>query len=495
MINEYKIKIKSKNILDIQKSFNIQEGGYNKMTENEIINLWQNPDYNETYINFYSLINKFLRGIKIEIRNKWLSALKLNSKKDFIDFMIYYINKLTKIIYKNISTTTKIFYRGEKRKTFNYNVGDTIYYSTFQSITSSITTAYKFSETIKDIKILFIIEIPEGCYYKPLFTQLKIHNYKEKRTLIIDEKEYIVMPNSYYVIVDTDKLYNDTNIIKMRLCEQKYCKITKNKSRECEEIKIKNKEKNNFKCEELEDFIDKTKKYEENINKLISMKDYYIDIIFYAELIEIQNINIFNLDIENINKINEITNEITEYNIKEKSNEINNLGIGYYDYELSNVSKYKKKIERINIILNTNFKSIDNLVVYAGYYNIDYSYKKPEFIEYIYKKKINEEFEYDKILITNLEKDKFLYNDIYNDDYPNRKIKKDKKTKLMYYKYLIKFNLVNIKMCVCSTHPYEYCNDIILIPKYYMKITSKIKKKNRHNLEYIEYEINMYPKY
>ena len=51
--------------------------------------------------NFYLLVNKFLRGLNIEIKDKWLKILKLNSTQDFYDFMMYYINKLTNIIHKN----------------------------------------------------------------------------------------------------------------------------------------------------------------------------------------------------------------------------------------------------------------------------------------------------------------------------------------------------------------------------------------------------------
>ena len=488
MDKQCKIQFEKINIIENQIDYSIQEGGYSEMTQNQMIELWQNPDYNETFIDFYSLVNKYLRKTEIEVKSEWLVALKLHSNKDFYDFLVYYINKLTNIIYKNVSTEKKIFYRGENRKSFNHRVGDILYYPTFQSVSTSISTAYKFSESVTGTKLLFVIEIPSGFYYKPLYTHLKMHNYKEKITQIINEKEYIIMPNSYYVILEKNKIYGDVNVIKLRLCEQKYYQITNSKLYEPEELILKNDKIKNFNSKELNNFINDSVKYQQMVNVLISMKEYQIHRNFYNEMNNDELSNIFNVDIVSINKISA---QISNLNIKEKLDEIKNLGIGYYDHELTKISKYKKKLDRINIIINADFKRMDKMTVYAGFYNLTNKFKKPDFIEFINKKKSGEEFEYDKILTTNLELSKFLYEDIYNNDYPHRKLKKNNITKLVYYKYLVKFNLKNVKLCVCSSHSFESYNNIILIPNYKIKITEKIKKNNKYELPYILYKIDL----
>lgn len=489
MNTRYKIIFDKVNIIENIQDYNVQTGGFEEMAQNQIINLWQNPDYNEKFINFYSLVNKYLRGIEFKIKKDWLSALKLNSEIDFYNFMIYYINKLTNVIYKNVSDKKIIFYRGEHRKNFNYLVGDTLFYSTFQSVSESISTAFQFAETDNsDVKLLFVIEIPEGSHYKVLTTKLKIYDYKEKITYLIDEKEYLVMPNSYYVIVDKFPMYNNVNVVKLRLYYQKYHQIVNKELYRDETIYPKAKQFNNFNCGELNNFIKKSVKYQKMISGLKTMKDYQIGKYFYHELTNSNNSNMFNLDIGEINKI---VNQMNESNIKDKAEEIKKLGLGYYDDQIKKVSYYKKKILRINIILNTEFKQIDNLIVYGGFYNLDPFFKKPEFIDFIKNKKINEEFEYKQILITNLESDGFLYNDIYNMDYPHKKINKGNNTKLTYYKYIIKFYLSNVKICICSTHYFKNKNDIILIPNYKMTITEINKKINRFELPYIEYKINL----
>jgi hypothetical protein len=489
MNSHYEIIFDKINIIEKIQEYNIQTGGYDEMPQNQIINLWQNPDYNEQFINFYSLVNKYLRRIEITIKDEWLVGLKLNSKKDFYDFMIYYINKLTNIIYKNISIKTEIFYRGEYRKSFNYKKGDVLFYSTFQSVTKSISTAFKFAQsTPPDIKILFVIEIPKGFHYKILSTRLKTYDYKQKITYMTDEKEYIVMPNTYYIIVDKFQIYNNVNVIKINLYHQEYYQI---ENEELYKPKIENQNSykiKNFNCGELNKFIKKNVKYQKMILILNSMPDYKINKLFYKELNDYNNSNIFNLDMSLINQLITYTNES---NIKNNAEEIKVLGLGYYDYQLKNVSKYKKRILRVNILLNTDFKIIKNLTVYAGYYNINDSFKNPDFIEWIKNKKINEEFDYSQILITHLVADKFLYNDIYNGDYPHQKIKKINNTKIMYYKYVVKFYLTNIKICICSTHNFEKDNNIILIPNYKMKIIEKNKKLNKFDLSYIEYKIHL----
>jgi hypothetical protein len=489
MDSHYKIIFDKINIIEKIEEYNVQTGGYEEMAQNQIINLWQNPDYNEKFLNFYSLVNKYLRGIELEIKSEWLSILKLNSKRDFYDFMVYYVNRLTNIIYKNVSDEKKVFYRGEHRKSFNYRIGDTLFYPSFQSVSSSLSTALKFAESDNsDVKLLFVIEIPRDSHYKVLTTKLKTHDYKKKITYLIDESEYIVMSNSYYVIVDKFPMYNNVNIIKMRLYHQEYYQITNNELYKEEVIYPTVSNLKNFNSQELNKFIKKSEKYQKMINVLNNMKSYQIGRAFYYEMTDSNNSSIFNLDVGAINKIVE---QINNLNIGDKAEEIKTLGLGYYDYQIENILKYKKRIQRINLIVNTEFKPIDKMVVYGGFNNWNREFKKPEFVEFIKNKKINEEFEYDKILITRLEPDGFLYEDIYNMDYPHKKIQKGTSTKLIYYKYVVKFYLSNIKICICSTHDFEDKNNVILIPNFKMKIIERNEKINRFKLPYIEFKINL----
>ena len=488
---DYNIIFTKLNILENQQEYfnHNQIGGYEELKNNQIIELWQNPDYNNNFINFYILVNKYLRGINLDIKEEWLKTLKLNSKKDFTEFMIYYINKLTNIIYKNPSTKKEIFFRGEHRENFYYEIGDTLFYSTFQSVSSSISTAFKFSQGYdKGIKILFVIEFPENSYYKMLTTKLKIYNYKQHITEIIDEKEFLVMPNTYYVIVDKFTIFNNTNIVKLKLLTQTYYEIKNNELYQKEAFELNSKAIKNFNSVELTKFIKLSNEYEKMINSLNLLSLYNINIDFYDELNNTNSDNLFSLDIELINKL---ILQIDDYNFKEIMNEIKNNGLGYYNNELKNIPKYKERIRRINLIINTDFKEIKKLTIFCGYYNYNNLFKKPDFINYLKKQKINEEFEYNKILKGCLSINKFLYDDINNLDYPHKKIKKNNTTKLVYYNVIIEMNIINTKMCICSEHQTQNENNVILIPNFKMKITKIKKETNKYNLPYIYYEITI----
>ena len=150
----------------------------NNYTSNEIINLWQNPDYNEKYLDFYKLVNMYLLNKEFKIKQDYLDAIKVKTSDEFYDFIIFFIKKLTNIIEKNISDKDVILYRGEARTEFNYEIGDVLFYPTFQSVTSSIAIAYKFSncsniENNKPcVKILYVLELPANSYYKKLDTMM-----------------------------------------------------------------------------------------------------------------------------------------------------------------------------------------------------------------------------------------------------------------------------------------------------------------------------------
>lgn len=70
-----------------------------KFNENNIFSLWQNEIYNNVPLIFYSVINKYLWTGEIKISNDKLVSLSI-SRKDFENFVIKYINELTKILYK-----------------------------------------------------------------------------------------------------------------------------------------------------------------------------------------------------------------------------------------------------------------------------------------------------------------------------------------------------------------------------------------------------------
>jgi len=488
----FEILFNTLNIIEYQKEYNFQTGGYDELANNQIIELWQTPDFNEKFINFYTLVNKYLRGVEINVNEKMLKILKLNSKKDFFDFIVYYINKLTNIIYKNPSSKTEIFFRGEFRKNFSYEIGNVLFYSTFQAVSQSISTAFKFSQgTSKDINLLFVIEIPKGYNYKILTTKMKIYNYKEKIINYIDEKEILIMPNSYYIIVDKFNIYNNTNVIKLRLIHQEYYQITNNELYKEDNFipdykTLKNNK--NFSSKELTNFINFSKKYKKMIDFLNSLDAYKTSTKFYGILNEPNLNNLFNIDIDEVLKKVSLIND---YNFKEIANEIKIIGIGYYTHHLTKINEYKERINTIKLLINIDYNAINKLTAYAGFYNYDKSFKIPNFIDFLKKQKINEEFIYDKIIKTRYTSDIYLYDDIYNMDKPNNKIKKNNKTSLLYYKYLIKFNIYHTKICVCNIHEYKNDDNIILIPNFKMKIVNIQKLINKYNLEYYYYEIDL----
>lgn len=479
----YSLIINNDNIIEIQ--YNNQFGGYETINNSQVINLWQNPDYNGKFINYYSLVNKYLRREKIKIESDYLDGLKIKTQDEFYDFMIYYTNKLTNIIYKNTSTEKEIFFRGEHRKEFNYKVGDTLFYPTFQSVSASVSTAYKFSEYESRIKILFVIQINKGFHYKALTTRLKIYNYARKITKYIDEKEYLLMPNSYYTIVEINMIEQNFLIVKLDLFFQDYYQID---NRELYEQKNLVNPVKKFNSSIADNFIKKYFQYKKIIEKLNSMEKYKIAKKYYDELIDEERADIFNLPIEQIQLISQTINIL---NIKEKVKEIKDLGLKFYKKIVSDISKYKESILTIQMIRAIEYNSVNNLSVYIGFNNYDKNFNRPKFVNLVKQNEKNIKFSYERILITNLTDKKFLYSDMYNDEYPHCTLKKKSNSKLIYYKYLFKLNLSNVKICVCSSHYYEYENNIILIPNFSMEIINKTKLLNKYDLEYEYWEINV----
>jgi hypothetical protein len=482
------ININSNNIIETQYEQYVQSGGYEEMTHNQIIHLWQNPDYNKQFINYYSLVSKYLRKEKFVIRPSYLQGLKIKTNNEFYEFMIYYINKLTNIIYKSTSQEKKYFFRGEHRKNFNYKVGDTLFYPSFQSITTSISTAYKFSESgsKSEIKLLFVILIDKGFHYKTLTTRLKLYNYKDNITKYVDEKEYLVLTNSYYTITEIITLEVNFFIVKLKLFYQEYYQIENGKLYEQSDLSVSKIE--TFTEPKIKEFIVNYHQYKKLLTKLSSLSEYEISDKYYSLL---SNVNLSNIFVIPIDLISKISQSINTLNIKEKALEIKELGLGYNDGELDKVSNYMEKILSIVMIRNIEYKSVKKMTVYCGHYNLNKFFKKDPFVQYIKKAKNNELQIYNDIIITNLSDNKYLYSDIYNNEYPHTKIKKDSNIKLMYYKYHFKFNLSDVKISVCGTHNYESQNNIILIPNFSMEIINKKKFLNKYNLKCELYEINV----
>jgi hypothetical protein len=486
LFNKYNILNQSNEVLQIKEI--IQKGGFEELKYSQVIDLWQNPHYKDKFINFYAIVNVFLRGFPLDIKYNWLQILNLQSKNEFMNFIIYYVNKLTNIIYKNVSTTKNIFFRGEARKYFNYKIGDTIFFSTFQSVSSSISIAYEFANSKKHLNILFVMEIPSGYYYKELNTHLKFHNNHKNITTYIDEQEFLIMPNSYYIIVDIFTIYNNVSVVKLRMFKQDYFQIQFNKMYEPLNYTPKTKDYSNFNSHIIKNFIKKTEDYKKMIDSLISLENYNISQDLYKELNDCHNNDLFNLDTF---LIRETLEKIDDYNIKDIAEEIRKYGLGYYTRQIKTKDIYKERIEKIIMLKNMKFNSINYLPVFVGFYNIDKDFQIPQFIQFLKKQNINQEFIYSKIIITQLKPDKFLYDDIYNDDYPRKKIKYNNKTKIMYYKHLIKFKLNNTPICVCDTHKIERQNNVILIPNFKMKLIKKTKLFNKYDLPYILYEISI----
>jgi hypothetical protein len=487
----FDIKYKSNHIIFSQFD-NIMKGGFLKLKDNKVIELWQNPYFSDNFVNFYLFVNEFLRGrISNQLEKKFLKLFKLNTESEFIDFLIYFVNKLTNIIYKNVSTKTKYFYRGEIRKEFNHNIGDTIFYPTFQSVTKSISTAHNFTFTDVQIKLLFVIEIPKGFHYKKLDTKLTIYDKKTNITKFFDEKEYLIMPNSYYIIIDKFIIYKNIHIIKLVMVHQDYHTITNDDFYIYKNISANINDYKNFNTDLLTNFIKLSKEHEKNVLYLNTniFEDFVINYVFYDILKMPAMNNMFKLDMQ---QIHYELSKLDDSNIKEIYENIKNLGVGYYDFELKEIDKYKSKIMAIDFILKTNFNLIKKLTVFCGYKNYTDTYSVPKFIKFLKKQKLNEEFTYSKILQTETSLDYYLYNSIFNHDYPVYNIKKDNQTELLYYKYLIQFNLKNTKICVNNLHDYETDDFIILIPNFKMKIINIQNISNRFgmNCEYFTIDVS-----
>ncbi|AYV80169.1 MAG: hypothetical protein Gaeavirus13_11 [Gaeavirus sp.] len=461
-----------------------QSGGFKNHTHHEIISLWQNPEYDNKYLNFYNLVNLFLRKKPIKIKKHYLESLNVINKDELRDFIIYYINRLSKIINNNISTNTIILFRGEHRLTFNQQIGDVLFFPTFQSASTSISTAYQFSHTSKnETQLLFVIQIPDKFRYKKIRTKLKLHDKTNKITTTLDEKEYIILPNSYYIITDKQIIYKDVHVIKMKLFFQDYHIITNNVLYKQQEIYPKNKQ--NFDSPVLNDFKILTHYYKRMIYLLNKLDAYSVPTQIFEILQNESHQNIFQLDLTPISSFREL---ITQDNLKNYAQQIANIGIGL---EITNIEKYKKKLSALSKIPNYQFKTIESITLYAGFTNVDYLLKEREFISIIKKHKI---INYNKIIITSLIPNEYLYDDIYHDEHPHKKIRRDdapRSEKLYYYKYIIEINVTNTKICICKEHVYDWQNNILLIPNFDIVVKSKEHKKNKFGLPYILYKIDL----
>jgi len=461
----------------------------------EIIGLWQNPDYNKKYLDLYKLVNMYLLNKEFKIKQEYLDAIKVNSNEEFYDFLNYYINKLSNIIAKNISDKDIILYRGEARHEFNYGIGDVIFYPTFHSASSSISVAYKFAECWNIeidkpcVKILYVFDLPAKSYYKKLDTLLQTYNYDHNITYLIDEKEYLIIPNSYYVIVDKQIIYNNVIVIKMKLIFQDIKKDNKDfKSYVPLKLIPTNEQLDYFTDKKLDHFKQLTENYSDMVNIILSMSEYNVSIDIYDILYLEKYSNLFNLDIKQIYKLSKDINEI---NIKNIAKRIRKLGIEYTNYELSNSKNYIKKIDTMYNIISYNFKIINDINLYVGFNNINRLFEEDTFIKKISKLNTNDRLIWDQILVTQLIPSKYYYNDIYNDDYPRMNIIKDNKKVLRYYSHVIEFVIDKAKICICNNHYHDFENNIIIIPKNNCILLSKEIKYNKFNLQYNYYKISL----
>lgn len=450
------------------------------MKNKEIFDLWQNPYHNNVLINFYNIVNSYLRKELNEndITKDILNSFNIKTYNEFIIFLNTYIKNLKNIIYKNKNTHYTILYRGEHRKKFNFNKNDIIVYNNFHSTTDNIYIAYGFSQNLNDNfqRILFIIYYPKNSVFKKLYNKMTVYNDTENITETINENEYLIPPNSYYQILHIEKIYNNVIVVKMQLLLQ-----DKNNN----EFILQPK---NLKIFNDKNFIELKKlsvNYKNEIKQLTNFKKYTIHNDLYELLFDENNNNVLLLD---LNKIIKNIDSIDDKNIKTILNNIKKLGIGYYDYDLVNPKNYIKKIKTIKLLKNIEFNKFTG-ILYSGFFNVDNVLQKYEFIQIIEN---NNSGIFDKIIKTKINDSYYLYDDLHNNIFPTGTLQKNNKKITQYFKYVIKFIVKNIEIVVCKNIEHFYQSFILLVSKFNFNILSKKKFKNKFNFNCIFYEIEIF---
>jgi hypothetical protein len=434
------------------------------ITIKQILKLWQEPEYNGVVVNLYEFVNNWLRGEPIDVTDDVLRAFSFENKERFIEFLKLYSSKLYRYILKHRSTEYKVFYRGEHRKDYDGQIGDEIFYKNFHSASKDICLAFGMSSNIENHKrIMFVIYLPIGSSFLELKTKMITYNKKDNIKEIHNENEIILPMNSKYIIINKEKL-GDVSVYKITPTGEY------------------------FKDDKYDIFKENFKKYWKIINKLRTLKRYFINENLF-DLLSDSNIDeLFNKP-DNINKMINICEKIKpEDDIKYIAESLKELGIGYYDHELKYRDYYLSKVCSIKYLPQTKFKFY-NGIVYVGYLNFNKLLQKYKFIEYLENNKTDI---YNNILIGQLTDDLFAYNSIGRCK-STQELERDNKKILIYYKYICRINLKKIKIGVCekiNSNNFDFYQTYVLILPAFKITIDKIKKmRNKYGNRIIYYDL------
>jgi len=469
-----------------------------KFNVNSIISLWQNPNYLNILLNFYIIVNKYLNTGIINVSDIILDKIDMN-KIEFEAFIIKYINSLNKILYKKPMESI-ILYRGEIRSEFDIKINDILLYKNFHSSTDSISFAFNFSKysnletDFSKIRLLLVLKIPNGFNYIKLNKPLINYNEKSKITDYYNEYEYLIPPNCYYQVTNVVKLANNVRLVKAILIKQEKYIIPEIKAYngDLTENKVKNnfyiptqpslKNLNDFKDLHTNNFISQFYEYYKYLEILDNLKDYHIPNILFKMLSNPLYSNFFNL---NISIILEYGNKINDDNFFYIMHTLKQLGFPYKKKDLIKPQIY---IKTLKALANSNISSlnyINNMKVFYSEYN-NISNEKPKFIKLLDEKP---EGIYKYILECSVIPECNYYDCVINDIYPNLTLEKNNKKTLIYIKYIVEFELNNIKIAISDESKNMFIDKVLLIPNFTYKVISKVKSKNKFNKEIIIYKI------
>ena len=462
-----------------------------KFNLSTIISLWQNPYYSNILLNFYNIINRYLNGGGIIISEKILDELNL-IKEEFEEFTIKYINSLTNILYKNPKDSI-ILYRGETRSDIDIKLHDILLYKNFHSTTDSISFGFKFSlqqnskSDIKKNKLLLVLKIPKGFHYIKLNKPI-VYNNNNNITEFYNEYEYLIPPNCYYQVTNIYKLSDNIILIKAILIKQEKYIIPSSDPNLIYTPNQPSIKKNlkDFTNDAISNFIVQFKYYYHSLELLDKLKDYHISHILFQMLSSSLYSNFFNL---NIGIILDYANKINDNNFLNIMYTLDQFGFHYKKKDLVKPEIYINTLKKLasSNILSLNY--IYNMKVFYSANNFNFNMEKPKFIKLLDE---NSDGKYKYILECSTIPDCSYYDCVSNNIYPNLTLEKNNKKTLIYTKYIVEFNLSNVKIAISNLSKQMFINKILLIPNFTYKVKSKVKSKNKFGKNIIIYQVDLY---
>lgn len=461
-----------------------------KFNLESIISLWQDPYYSDILLNYYSIVNGYLNTGKVYISEKKLEELGL-TMGEITDFTIKYINSLINILYK-VPRDSTILYRGELRSDLKIKVNDILLYKNFHATSDSISFAFNFSkysynETKFDkTRLVLALKIPNGFYYLKLDRSLKYIN-KDGINEYYNEFEYLIPPNCYYQVTDVVNLSHNVKLVKAILIKQEKFIISEpglNYLYTPIQPQIK-KSLSDFRDPNVKSFIEEFKRYYQSIEILYKLKDYHIPNDLFQMLKSNLYRNFFNL---NTSLIIEYARQINDNNFLNIMYTLEQLGFPYSKKDLVKPERY---INRLKALASSNImvlNYVDDMKVYYSENNFTSTLEIPSLIKLLEEQP---EGRYKYILECSAIPDCFYYNCVTNDIYPNCLLEKNKKKTLIYTKYIIEFQISNVKIAISDQCKNLFNNQLLLIPNFDYKVLSKSKSKNKFGKDIVIYKVQL----